>query len=43
MNLLALFSLVLIPVIATAGMPRYATLVLVLLCALVAAFSAVIA
>lgn len=43
MNYPALFFLVLIPVIATAGMPRNATLVLMVLCALAAAFSGAIA
>ncbi|WP_272901275.1 hypothetical protein [Herbaspirillum frisingense] len=43
MNFPALFFLALIPVIQTAGLPRNATLALVMLCALAAAFSGVFA
>lgn len=43
MNFAALFFLVLMPVIATAGLPRNATLVLMALCAVLAAFSGAIA
>ncbi|WP_343724895.1 hypothetical protein [Herbaspirillum huttiense] len=43
MNYPALFFLVLIPLIATAGIPRNATLALMALCAVLAAISGAIA